>query len=192
MVAAPSPDSSHLGYVSAVHCHPGTLSVTGGSVDITNPARTSGETTDLLLTASWDWTCKLWSTQLLYRPLWTFKASDSCLDAQWHPSNPSLFAVSTSDARISFTHVGSPSDSIVATARTSIGPSGDHTSGHVCGNIRWTRDGRHLVCGDLSGGVSVFDVGEGIRSSTLDGEGNFGKIVEEFRRRGPLAEGAIF
>jgi dynein intermediate chain len=47
----------------------------------------------LLLSASYDWTVKLWNPKSRTDPLWSFESSeDYVYDVAWNPSNPALFS----------------------------------------------------------------------------------------------------
>lgn len=51
--------------------------------------KTPASMSDIYLTSSYDWTCKLWSAKL-GKPLFTFEsARDYVYDVQWSPSHPS-------------------------------------------------------------------------------------------------------
>ena len=108
------PNIAHLGHtgpITAVSFHS-----TSGSVDFS----------DILLTASMDWTVRLWRTEVgrsfilsvlmlnlrqtfnqassspkTIKPLKTFdSSSDYVLDAQWHPSHPAMFASADGSGRV--------------------------------------------------------------------------------------------
>uniref|UniRef100_A0A8C2D5S6 Dynein, cytoplasmic 1, intermediate chain 2a n=1 Tax=Cyprinus carpio TaxID=7962 RepID=A0A8C2D5S6_CYPCA len=67
----------HHGPITGIHCH-----TAAGPVDFSH----------LFLTASFDWTVKLWSTKS-NKPLYSFEDnSDYVYDVMWSPVHPALFA----------------------------------------------------------------------------------------------------
>lgn len=77
---------AHEAPMTALQFHPTFKSSTAGGSAAGQP------TNDLFLTASFDWTVKLWSNKLS-RPLYTFESSrDYVHAAAWCPTNPYVFA----------------------------------------------------------------------------------------------------
>ncbi|CAB1326592.1 unnamed protein product [Coregonus sp. 'balchen'] len=112
----------HHGPVTGLSCHSA-----GGPVDFSH----------LFISASFDWTVKLWTTKST-RPLYSFEDScDYVYDVMWSPTHPALFACV-------------PSASVCVDGSPALN------------RVRWAHSGREIATGDSDGQVLVYDVGEQI------------------------------
>lgn len=72
----------HRAAVTSINVHPGI-----------SQSDKHGEMSDLILSASMDWTIKLWNPKQRSTPLYTFESSqDYIYDVQWSPTHPAVFA----------------------------------------------------------------------------------------------------
>ena len=151
----------HEGPVTALDGHPFTKEGAFG-------AGSSSSAADLYLTASCDWTIKLWSHKLA-RPLFRFEgAQDYVADVKWSPTHPAVFASVDGGGHMALWHL--TRDVELPVARLVVGAPAGAASGALGGSgsgggsgpglarCRWSRNGAHLAVGDSSGGLHVFDV----------------------------------
>mmetsp|Transcript_27434 Transcript_27434/g.20585 ORF Transcript_27434/g.20585 Transcript_27434/m.20585 type:complete len:139 (-) Transcript_27434:220-636(-) len=93
--------SGHQAPISKVHMHPGI-----------SQSEKIGDLSDLLLSASLDWTIKLWYPKVRAEPLLTLEASQEYIyDVQWSPVHPSVFASCDGDGYIDLWDLNKDSES---------------------------------------------------------------------------------
>jgi len=182
--------SGHKGLITAIHPHPGTGTHTKALKGV-------------ILTASLDWSVKLWSPDL--GPTLQVKTNipaptyDYVSDVQWSPTNPGVFVTVTSGGVITLWNLIQSDVQPVDTVRVSQvleqggTPSGAGTSekgsgsttapsssllGGALNKICWAPDGRRLFLGDSKGSVRVFGVTE---SAVRVRPGDENKLEEIFR-----------
>eukprot|EP00667_Euglena_gracilis_P006226 EG_transcript_6273 len=142
----------HCGPVTATHCHPNA----GGT----------GDLGDLVLTASMDASCKLWSPSRLRdrhpaRCLHSFDVDqDYVFDVQWSPVHPAVFASVDGQGELHLWHLNQSLDFPVA--RLGV------TGGAAANRLGWAADGRAVAVGDLRGGVHLCDVAPALASPEPD------------------------
>uniref|UniRef100_A0A4W5Q083 Dynein cytoplasmic 1 intermediate chain 2 n=1 Tax=Hucho hucho TaxID=62062 RepID=A0A4W5Q083_9TELE len=129
----------HHGPVTGLSCHSA-----GGPVDFSH----------LFISASFDWTVKLWTTKST-RPLYLFEDScDYVYDVMWSPTHPALFACVDGSGRLDLWNLNNdtevPSASVVVDGSPALN------------RVRWAHSGREIATGDSDGQVLVYDVGEKI------------------------------
>ncbi|XP_045570789.1 dynein, cytoplasmic 1, intermediate chain 2a isoform X2 [Salmo salar] len=129
----------HHGPVTGLSCHSA-----GGPVDFSH----------LFISASFDWTVKLWTTKST-RPLYLFEDScDYVYDVMWSPTHPALFACVDGSGRLDLWNLNNdtevPSASVVVDGSPALN------------RVRWAHSGREIATGDSDGQVLVYDVGEQI------------------------------
>uniref|UniRef100_A0A8C7LEL9 Dynein cytoplasmic 1 intermediate chain 2 n=1 Tax=Oncorhynchus kisutch TaxID=8019 RepID=A0A8C7LEL9_ONCKI len=129
----------HHGPVTGLSCHSA-----GGPVDFSH----------LFISASFDWTVKLWTTKST-RPLYLFEDScDYVYDVMWSPIHPALFACVDGSGRLDLWNLNNdtevPSASVVLDGSPALN------------RVRWAHSGREIATGDSDGQVLVYDVGEQI------------------------------
>jgi dynein intermediate chain len=133
----------------------------------------------LLLSSSYDWTVKLWSSPLT-APLATFEgARDYVTDCAWHPINPALFVSADStgciDAwdlsnewelpsysfQIPIHKHGDTTDNLPiinsSTNATSTEASDRTHSHHAISRLRWNASGNWLAAGTSNGTITLFE-----------------------------------
>lgn len=129
-----SKDGSHFGPVTAMHFNP------------LMPTHREG----LLLTASLDSTVKLWSTDNLHSPVFSFEPSnDYVCDVRWSSTHPALFAVVDGGGVVSLWNIRK--DVEVAVIEVKVGE-------RALNKVRWSVDGRSLIIGDADGNTHIYDV----------------------------------
>lgn len=113
----------------------------------------TGEYSHLFLSASTDWTVKLWSLRAK-KPIYSFEdASDYVYDVQWSTIHPSLFVSADGNGELDFWNPNSDTEAPVLSVTVGEGKQSVN-------RIRWSRNGHQLAAGDASGHVFVYDVGE--------------------------------
>ncbi|KAI9477426.1 WD40-repeat-containing domain protein [Coemansia mojavensis] len=117
---------------------------------------------DLFLTASSDWTVRLWRARPAakpasgvpadIKPLHAFDAFDDYVyDARWSPTHPAVFATADGTGRLALwdlTHdLELPRQTVVA-------------SQHALNRLAWDRPGRRIAAGGVDGTVYVYEAGD--------------------------------
>jgi len=127
----------HVGPVTGVNFHP-----TSGSVDFS----------DLFITSSTDWTCKLWNRKASTKPLYSFEDSDDYVyDAQWCPTHPALFATVDGSGNLDLWNLNEETE--VPIIKTNVGP-------RALNQIKWSADGKKILTGDSAGALYIYNTGE--------------------------------
>lgn len=108
-----------------------------------------------MLTASFDWTAKLWSPSNNKEPLKTFENSEDFIyDVKWNPSNPSLFASVNNEGCIDLFDLTKDLELPIAHKKV---------SNFAQNRMAWNTEGSALVTGDSAGNVSMFVLSEKYR-----------------------------
>ena len=108
------------------------------------------EYSHLMLTASMDWSIKLWNPKLGKSPIASFEsAQDYVLDVKWCPTHPSVFASCDAEGYVDVWDLGADMESPVLHARR------DAAALH---RLAWSADGKRLAAGGMNGSVSVYNV----------------------------------
>ncbi|XP_069562155.1 cytoplasmic dynein 1 intermediate chain 2-like isoform X3 [Brachyistius frenatus] len=155
----------HHGPVTGLSCHSA-----GGPVDFSH----------LFISASFDWTVKLWSTKST-RPLYSFEDScDYVYDAMWSPTHPALFACVDLAGRLDLWNLNN--DTEVPTASVCV----DGAS--ALNRVRWSHTGKEIATGDSEGQVQVYDVGEQICVPKADEWTRFVRTLAEINENRDEAE----
>ena len=109
----------------------------------------------LILTASYDWTVKLWNPNNNKEPLRTFEHSEDFIyDIKWNPSNPSLFACVNNEGCVDLFDLTKDLELPVAHKKV---------NNFAQNKMTWNSDGSALVTGDSNGNVSLFGLAEKYR-----------------------------
>uniref|UniRef100_A0A672T775 Uncharacterized protein n=1 Tax=Sinocyclocheilus grahami TaxID=75366 RepID=A0A672T775_SINGR len=155
----------HHGPITGIHCH-----TAAGPVDFSH----------LFLTASFDWTVKLWSTKS-NKPLYSFEDnSDYVYDVMWSPVHPALFACVDGLGRIDLWNLNN--DTEVPTASVSVDGS------PALNRLRWSQSGREIAVGDSEGQIHIYDVGEQISVPRSDEWTRFVRTLAEIHENRDDAE----
>ena len=133
---AQSCHAAHFGPITALSFHK------GGSAALS----------DLMLSASMDWTVKLWSQRHGDQPLASFEASDDYIyDAKWSPAHPAVFATANGSGALDLWNLNA--DMEVPQARVQVGPA-------ALSSLLFFAGGRRLLVGDARGRVQVYDLSQ--------------------------------
>ncbi|XP_051564078.1 dynein, cytoplasmic 1, intermediate chain 2a isoform X2 [Myxocyprinus asiaticus] len=155
----------HHGPITGIHCH-----TAAGMVDFSH----------LFLTASFDWTVKLWSTKN-NKPLYSFEDnSDYVYDVMWSPVHPTLFACVDGLGRIDLWNLNN--DTEVPTASMAVDGS------PALNRLRWSQSGREIAVGDSEGQIHIYDVGEQIAVPRSDEWTRFVRTLAEINENRDDAE----
>lgn len=129
----------------------------------------------LFLTASMDWTVKLWSLKENRWPLYSFESNDDYVyDVAWSPTNPALFATVDGTGRLDLWNLNN--DTEVSTASVCVeGPPA------AFNRVSWTQSGLHVTAGDDAGKIWVYDVGESLALPGADEWGKFAHTLQDMR-----------
>ena len=131
---------AHASPITALHCHPASPS---GADDYS----------DLVLTASMDWTCKLWQPSKSHKPLFSFNEfTDYVYDVKWSPVHPAVFASVDGAGNLAVWN-------LIESMETPIGTVDAATSGKALCNLAWSDDGKSIIVGDAAGDITLWDVG---------------------------------
>ncbi|KAJ2708990.1 hypothetical protein H4R19_004474 [Coemansia spiralis] len=147
------------------------------SIDFHPPI--ASEFSDLFLTASSDWTMRLWRARPAakpastgptdIRPLHTFDAFDDYVyDARWSPIHPSLLASVDGTGRLALWNLNQYVELPVQTA----------TTGRALNRLAWDRPGRRIATGGVDGSVYVYDVGD-LAAPRPDDSAKFARVLTE-------------
>ncbi|EJD07558.1 cytoplasmic dynein intermediate chain [Fomitiporia mediterranea MF3/22] len=138
----------HSGPVMGLHFHP-----LHGPVDFS----------DLFLTASADWTVKLWRARSIAKPsaqphtlgpLYSFdEADDYVYDVKWHPQHPALFGAVDGSGRFDLWNLNM--DTEVPVVTTPVGTN------RAINKLKWDcKDGRRAALGGSDGKMYIYDIGD--------------------------------
>ena len=147
-----TPIKAHDGPISAIHCHPNQVN-----------RKLPNQITNLCLSSSYDWSCKLWDIKvcdsLLLWHLIFFRQTNTSIcnfeapqdyvyDVQWSTVHPAVFACSDGEGKIYIYNLMKDFESPVADIKV---------SDTAVSKIRWSKDGQQLLAGDSNGTVKIFD-----------------------------------
>ncbi|PIA14438.1 WD40 repeat-like protein, partial [Coemansia reversa NRRL 1564] len=133
--------------------------------------------TDLFLTASSDWTVRLWRARPAakpasavpadVRPLHVFDAFDDYVyDARWSPVHPSVFASADGTGRLALWNLNHDIELPVQSV----------SSGRALNKLAWDRPGRRIATGGADGSVYIYDVGD-LSTPHADDHAKFSRVV---------------
>ncbi|GBB83976.1 hypothetical protein RclHR1_10620001 [Rhizophagus clarus] len=118
---------------------------------------------DLYLTSSVDWTCKLWRAKSISKPstspqtitpLYSFEGADDYVyDVKWSPIHPALFASVDGTGKFSLWNLNV--DTEVPIVSTQVG-----SQAKALNKINWDKEGRKTAIGSSDGRVHIYDIGE--------------------------------
>ncbi|XP_045487615.1 cytoplasmic dynein 1 intermediate chain isoform X2 [Pieris rapae] len=128
---------AHAGPVTAVSCH-----AAAGPLDLSH----------LYLTASMDWSVKLWSLKE-NKPLYSFEDSgDYVSDARWSPVHPALFAAVDAHGRLDLWNLNRDTEVPIACITSQ--------DGVAFNRVSWSPNGALLTAGDDAGKIWVYELAE--------------------------------
>lgn len=106
---------------------------------------------DLFLSASMDWTVKLWSPKCKDEPLFTFEnAQDYVYDVEWSSVHPSIFACCDGDGFLEVWDINKDTEEPIAHKQ------GAKRTALNC--LKWSSDGRKIAVGDSDGFVNLWNI----------------------------------
>lgn len=144
----------------------------------------SQDMSELMLSASRDWTVKLWYAKNGEKrtPIHTFESSQEYVyDVQWSPVHPSVFAQVDGDGYIDIWDINKDTESPIAhlqafdQAGGTGGPFRDFDDGRSPRCLKWSRDGRRIAIGDSNGFVTVWHTDKDLH---MPQQADFDKIDE--------------
>ena len=173
----------HVAPVTGIDFHP----LNGGAVDFS----------DLFLTASMDWTSKLWrlrpasagvslgstsaanaATTALTAILSFEESNDYIYDVRWSPSHPAVFAQVDGTGRLDIFNLNVDAERPIASVSpTTAGAGGVETSGRAFNKVAWSRGGRKVATGGSDGTVYVYEVNEALAVAGEDEVRVFQRVV---------------
>ncbi|CAG9795407.1 unnamed protein product [Diatraea saccharalis] len=128
---------AHAGPVTALSCH---------------SAPGSAPLSHLYLTASVDWSLRLWSLKES-KPLYSFEESgDYVSDVRWSPVHPALFAAVDAAGRLALWNLNRDTEVPVASIQAE--------GGVAFNRVSWTPGGTHVTAGDDAGKIWVYELAE--------------------------------
>ncbi|XP_048479160.1 cytoplasmic dynein 1 intermediate chain isoform X7 [Plutella xylostella] len=149
---------AHAGPVTSVHTH-----AAAGAVDLSH----------LYLSASVDWSVKLWSLKE-NKPLYSFEESgDYVCDARWSPAHPALFAAADAAGRLALWHLNRDTEVPVASIQAS--------GGVALSRVAWSGAGTHVAAGDDAGRIWLTELNETLSQPRNDEWTKFVYTLQELR-----------
>jgi len=147
----------HFGPVTGIDFHPAT-----GSIDFS----------DLFITSSTDWTCKLWNQKSSTKPVYSFNdAGDYLYDAKWNPVHPALFATVDGSGSLDLWNLNEETE--IPITKTQVGNK-------ALNRIQWSKDGKKILTGDSTGSLFIYDTGQ-IAVPHTDEWSKFEETVQKLR-----------
>ncbi|XP_027196820.1 cytoplasmic dynein 1 intermediate chain 2-like isoform X2 [Dermatophagoides pteronyssinus] len=157
----------HQGPVTAVDFHSAT-SLVHHQVD--------QQLSHLFLTASFDWTFKLWSMRdnsTSSKLLYSFEdGSDYLYDVRWSPIHPALFATADGLGKLDLWNLNQ--DTELPTLSTIV------EGNPALNRLIWSPNGQQIVVGDDNGKIWVYDVSEQLAFPKSDEWTRFAHTLQEF------------
>ncbi|KAJ2721354.1 hypothetical protein GGI07_004024 [Coemansia sp. Benny D115] len=143
----------------------------------------SPDFSDLFLTASSDWTVRLWRARPAAKPasgvpadirsLHAFDAFDDYVyDARWSPAHPAVFATADGAGRLALWNLNADVELPVHTA-CAPGPAAPR----ALNKLAWDRTGRRIATGGADGLVYLYDVGELDSQPRPDEHARFARVI---------------
>ncbi|XP_076437427.1 cytoplasmic dynein 1 intermediate chain 2-like isoform X2 [Babylonia areolata] len=127
------------------------------------------------LTASFDWTVKLWNIKE-QKFLCSFEDnSDYVSDVQWSPINPALFTSVDIMGRLDLWHLNHETE--VPTASVVVDPN------VALNKCRWHQTGHHIGVADDLGRIYIYDVAEHIANPKADEWSKFVRTLQEMKQQ---------
>ncbi|KAL8608058.1 Cytoplasmic dynein 1 intermediate chain 2 [Nucella lapillus] len=127
------------------------------------------------LTASFDWTVKLWNIKE-QKFLCSFEDnSDYVSDVQWSPTNPALFSSVDIMGRLDLWHLNHETE--VPTASVVV------ESNVALNKCRWHQTGHHIGVADDMGRIYIYDVAEHIANPKADEWSKFVRTLQEIKQQ---------
>nr|CAH8857917.1 unnamed protein product [Trichobilharzia regenti] len=158
----------------------------------THPSPGAFSFSSFFLTASFDWTVRLWSTRE-NKPIYTFDDySDYVYDVSWSPVHPAVFASGDGTGYISVWNVNQEpevpvarrmllSSSNIGVPSTSLSSSISAVDVVSINKCRWHTSGSYLAAGDDIGRVSICNVHESLSQPNTEDWSTFAHVLADFK-----------
>jgi dynein intermediate chain len=131
--------NNHHGPITAIDFHP-----SHGSIDFSN----------LFLTSSTDWSCKLWNEKGSRKFIYSFEESnDYIYDIKWCPTHPAIFATADGTGSLDIWNLNQETE--VPIIKTNVGGNSK-----ALNKIKWSVDGKKILVGDSIGNLYLYNTGE--------------------------------
>mmetsp|Transcript_21504 Transcript_21504/g.83435 ORF Transcript_21504/g.83435 Transcript_21504/m.83435 type:complete len:603 (+) Transcript_21504:66-1874(+) len=115
---------------------------------------------DLVLTSSLDWTCKLWSRKNPAAFLHSFQdGSDAVYDCQWSPVHPGVFGSVDGTGGLSVWNLA---------ADTEVPVVKEQVCNKALNKLGFSADGKRIACGDSQGTIYIYDSTEFANTTPSD------------------------
>ncbi|XP_034829992.1 cytoplasmic dynein 1 intermediate chain-like isoform X14 [Maniola hyperantus] len=149
---------AHAGPVTAVACH-----AAPAALDLSH----------LYLSASVDWSVKLWSLKE-NKALYSFEDSgDYVADVRWSPAHPALFAAVDAAGRLDLWNLNRDTEVPIASVMSETGVAFNRVS--------WSPSGGHVTAGDDAGKIWVYELAENVAQPRHDEWSKLVYTLQELR-----------
>ncbi|XP_039749429.1 cytoplasmic dynein 1 intermediate chain isoform X6 [Pararge aegeria] len=149
---------AHAGPVTAVACH-----AAPAALDLSH----------LYLSASVDWSVKLWSLKE-NKALYSFEDSgDYVADVRWSPAHPALFAAVDAAGRLDLWNLNRDTEVPIASVMSE--------GGVAFNRVSWSPSGGHVTAGDDSGKIWVYELAESVAQPRHDEWSKLVYTLQELR-----------
>jgi len=139
---------SHHAPVTSISLHPTPVSWGKGH-----------ECSHIMLSASMDWSIKLWNPKMGKYPLASFESSqDYVLDVKWSPTHPSVFASCDADGYLDLWDIDADVENPVIRYKK---------DSNILHRLAWSHDGKRIAVGGGNGIVNVYEVNDEVLSFVL-------------------------
>ncbi|XP_061377496.1 cytoplasmic dynein 1 intermediate chain isoform X9 [Danaus plexippus] len=148
----------HAGPVTSVSCH-----AAPAALDLSH----------LYLSASVDWSVKLWSLKE-NKALYSFEDSgDYVSDVRWSPAHPALFAAVDAGGRLDLWNLNRDTEVPIASVMSE--------GGVAFNRVSWSPSGAHVTAGDDAGKIWVYELAENVAQPRHDEWSKFVYTLQELR-----------
>ncbi|CAH8661204.1 unnamed protein product [Schistosoma rodhaini] len=154
----------------------------------THPSPGAFSFSSLFLTASLDWTVRLWSTRE-HKPIHTFDDySDYVYDVCWSPVHPAVFSAVDGTGNLDIWDMNQDAEIPVARRKLGLSSNVDTSSssssnlvGVALNKCRWNTAGTHVAVGDDTGRVTVCSVHESLSQPVTDDWSSFAHVLADLK-----------
>ncbi|PAV58841.1 hypothetical protein WR25_08849 isoform A [Diploscapter pachys] len=161
----------HSGFVSSVDFHKA-----AGHIDFSH----------LFLSASNDWTIKLWSCKDTHLKFSFESHTDSVFDVAWSPVHPAVFASVDSEGNLFLWNLNEDIEAPVS--RMALG--GDENSKFLR-KLAWSDNGQKLCVGDSAGAVHLYDVHDSMYVLKSEEWTRFARVLADLKQSVEEADEAV-
>ncbi|KAH8862907.1 Cytoplasmic dynein 1 intermediate chain 2 [Schistosoma japonicum] len=142
----------------------------------------------LFLTASLDWTVRLWSTRE-HKPIHTFDDySDYVYDVCWSPVHPAVFSAVDGTGNLDVWDMNQDAEIPVTRRKLGLSSNVDTSTSSSSGLVgvalnkcRWNTVGTHIAVGDDTGRVTICSVHESLSQPVTDDWSSFAHVLADLK-----------